>query len=404
MPQYTYIAKQDDGRTRRGVVDASTEDAAHGILKEQGLVLMSLSERKQSLLGRSFHLFKPVKKDELVAFSRELAVMAHSNLPLTQAFGILQAQTANKHLKVVSSSISDDIASGMRLSQALGKHPEVFSQFFVHMIQAGEVSGKLAEVLEYLATEEERDYATSQNIKGAMIYPLFVIGALIVVGIIMSVFVIPQLLTIVTEAAGTGITLPLPTRMLMGATSFIHAAWPYIIGFMFIAVVVFVMLFRTVSGRAFFDRALLSVPVFGQLFSQLIIIRFTQSLATLLKGGVALPQAIEITAGVVGNAFFEQLLLETKKEVEDGRPLTSVFARSRFVPPMVTEMLTVGETTGSIDTILDELSGFYRRETENGVARLVHTIEPAIIVVLGIGVGLIVAAVLLPLYTTVTQI
>lgn len=402
--QYSYIAKRDDGRTTRGVIDAQTEDAAHETLKEQGLVLVSLTERTPSFLGRPFHLFKPVKKDELVAYSRELAVMARSNLPLTQSFAILQEQTANKHLKVVSSAIADDIAAGMRLSQALAKHPEVFSTFFVQMIHAGEASGKLAEVLEYLATEEERDYATSQNIRGAMIYPLFVIGGLIVVGVIMSVFVIPRLLTIITEAAGAGVTLPLPTRMLIAVTSFIQTAWPYLVAGVLVAVVTGVLLLRTAFGRAAFDRFVFRIPIFGKLISQLVLIRFTQSLSTLLKGGVALPQALEITADVVGNGLYQKLLRESKKEVEDGRPLTSVFVKRRFVPPMVTEMLTVGETTGSIDTILDELSTFYRRETEQGISQLVHMIEPAIIVVLGVGVGLIVAAVLLPLYSTVTQL
>lgn len=404
MPQFTYTAKRDDGRTVTGIVEAACEKAAQNLVEEKGLVLLSLNEYKISFFARPFSILKPVKRDEMVAFSRELAVMVGSNIPLVQALNILQKQTANKHLKIVSSSLADDVNGGARLSQAMAKHKEVFSKFFISMVYAGEESGKLDEVLEYLADEQERDYETTQKIRGAMIYPLFVVGGLIAIGILMSVFVLPRMLQIVSETVTAGVILPLPTRILIFITNFLQNAWPYISFVLVLFVVLSAVAGRTQMGRTFISRIILRIPIFGDLIGKVILVRFSQSLSTLLKGGVPLTQALGITADVVGNEVYSRILLESVKEVEDGRPLTSVFAKKKIVPSMVVEMLTVGETSGSINDVLDELSTFYRREVEDGIESLVRIIEPVIIVVLGLGVGMMVAAVLLPLYSTITQL
>jgi type II secretory pathway component PulF len=274
--------------------------------------------------------------------------------------------------------------------------PGVFTNFTVNMIRSGETSGRLSEVLEYLADQEEKDYDLRSKIRGAMLYPAFVISGMAVLGFVMMTFIVPKLTGVLKES---GAVLPLPTRILIAVSGFFANFWWLILIMAIGAAFGIRFALKTEQGRLVWDKLKLRLPIFGNLFRLIYIVRFTRSLETLLAGGVDMVTALNAVAEVVSNAVYRQLILETRKEVSDGNSIVTVFSGHPEVPPMLTQMLSVGEETGKLRVILTRLSSFYGREIENTVAALVTLIEPMIMVVMGIGVGIMVAAVILPMYS-----
>jgi len=282
----------------------------------------------------------------------------------------------------------------------MGKYPKVFSNFFVSMIKSGETSGKLDEVLEYLADQEEKDYDLVSKIKGAMIYPIFIMSGLVIVGIAMMIFVIPQLTSMLTAS---GSELPLSTKLLIGTSDLMRNYWwALLISVIGIGLGVKYGI-STPVGKKFIDNLKIKLPVFGNLFKKIYLVRFTQSLATLVVGGVALTDALKIVSEVVGNQAYKDLIDQTIKEVEDGNSVAVVFLQSDIMPKMVSNMLAIGEKTGRLDNILDKVSGFYTREIENMVANMTHLLEPFIMVLIGVAVGGMVASIILPMYNLANQ-
>ncbi len=399
MSTFHYKARQPDGVILEGDVEAPTLGAAQSILLEKDILVLELTEQKLSFLQTEIAV-RPIKRQEIVVFSRQLAVMASASLPLVQALRILEQQITNKYLKRVVVSLSNDVSAGAKLSQALSKYHSLFGNFYVAMVKSGEASGKMDDVLGYLADEEEKDYDLSNKIRGAMIYPAFVLSGLVVVGFILMIFVIPKLTEIVK---GLGGQLPWTTRALIATSDFfVHWWWLVLFGGLGLVVGTF-WYTRKESGHFFLDYLKLRLPVFGPLFQKMSLIRFARSLSTLIQGGITLTQGLRITADVVGNDLYRELILETVREVEDGRSIASVFAKSSLIPAMVSSMMIVGEQTGKLDTILNKLADFYGREVDNMVRNMSSLIEPFIIVILGVAVGGVVAAVILPIYNLSTQ-
>ena len=395
VSDFSYKARTTDNATVTGLVQAASEELAAESLRERGLTIIYLREISTNALGKSLEFFQRISVRDTVVFSRQLAVLVSANVPLVQSLRILITQTPNKHLKVVVSEIADEVEGGTKLSVALAKHRRVFDPFYVNIIRSGETSGKLDEVLEYLASQLEKDYDLTSRIRGAMIYPVFILGGLVVVGILMMTMVLPKILTIIQE---TGAPLPLTTKILIGTSWFLQNYWVLLIlGLVGVGAGIFFLL-RTPGGRKAWDTAKLRVPIFGKLFQRIALVRFSRSLHTLIVGGVNLPQALAITADVVNNAVYRDVILETIREVEDGNPIATVFLRSPAVPFMVAQMLNVGEKTGRLDHVLEKLTDFYTREIDNVVRNLVSLIEPLVIGMMGIAVGLMVAAVIMPLY------
>lgn len=395
MPYYRYKATNADNQTVEGMIQAASTEVAADILSDQNLTILSLAEEKIGFRERSLKFLNRIKIKDLVIFSRQLSVIVSATIPLVQGLRILVTQTESPMLKTVISEVADDVEGGAKLSAALSRHPEAFSDFFINIIKSGETSGKLDEVLNYLADQQEKDYDLSSKIRGAMIYPAFIIGGLIVVGTLMMVFVVPQLTSVLTE---TGVALPLSTRILIGLSNFFAGFWWLIFivvtaGFAGLRAII-----KTPKGKMYWDTFTLRLPIFGPLFQKIILVRFSRSLYTLLTGGVSLTKSLEITADVVGNAVFRQLILQTVTEVEDGNSIATVFLRSRHVPVMVSQMLNLGEKTGRIDDILEKLGDFYGREVNNMVTNLVILMEPLIMVLMGVAVGGLVSAIILPMY------
>ncbi|MBI4276329.1 type II secretion system F family protein, partial [Candidatus Uhrbacteria bacterium] len=366
------------------------------ILRERGWGILSIAvAKKRAGLQMEIGFLTRVGTKDLVIFSRQLAVMMTAQVPIVQALRTVIDQTSNVTLRAAVSAIGDDVEAGAPLSQALAQHPKIFPNFFVNMIRSGESAGKLDDVLEYLASQQEKDYDLVTKVRGAMIYPIFILGGLIVVAIVMMIFVIPKLTSILIEAKAQ---LPITTRMLIATSNFFVDYWWVIILLVVAGVMTVQVAIRNPKGRYWWDWLKLRIPIFGKLLQEITLVRFLRSLGTLLKGGVPLPKGMEIVRDIVGNAVYQQLLDFSIKEVRDGHSMASVFKGQAFIPTMVPQMFTVGERTGTLDKVLETLANFYTREVDNKVTNLVSLIEPLVIVVMGIGVGIMVTAILLPIY------
>lgn len=401
MAIFKYKALDVDKKERKGLIEAINEEAAAGTLKEKGLSIISI-KRKSERKGKAKFLtiLNRVKLKDLVIFSRQFAVMISANVALVQSLRILVEQTENITLKMIVSEIADEVDSGLRLSDALAKRPKIFSNFYINVIKSGETSGKLDEILNYLADEMEKDYDMMSKIKGAMIYPVFVLLSLGIVGVIMMVFVVPKLTGILTE---TGAELPMATKILIGTSDIMSNYWWLLLIILVGIIIGFKFYIGTPLGRRQFDFLKLKIPIFGKLLQRIYLVRFTRSMNTLIVGGVPIIKSLEIAAEVVGNQTYKDLIKETSKAVEDGDSISSVFIDSKEIPKMVSQMMSIGEKTGKLDIILGRITDFYSREISNIVANLMTLMEPLIMAVMGVAVGIMVAAIILPMYNMASQ-
>jgi type IV pilus assembly protein PilC len=400
MPTYSYKAIDSHGMSVQGMINAFNDRAAMERLDERGFKSIKLRDKTDSLQLKIMTLIMPVGVKDLVVFSRQFSVMISANLALVQALKICADQTENATLKAVIFELAYEVDGGSSLSAAMLKRPKVFTPFFTNVIRSGETSGRLDEVLAYLADEMEKDYDMSSKIRGAMIYPAFVLSMLFVVGIIMMVVIVPKLTNIMSE---TGAQLPASTKAIIAISDFlVHFWWTlaFIFGGIFIGMK---SMLRTEKGRRLFDLAKLRLPVFGKLFQLIYIVRFTRSLSTLITGGVAIARSLDVIADIVGNQVFRDLIVESKKTVEEGGSLSKPFLTSDEIPKMVPQMIIVGEKTGKLDLVLKRITEFYSREIAAFLANVMTLMEPLIMIIMGVGVGLMVAAVLMPMYNMASQ-
>ncbi|MDP3986311.1 MAG: type II secretion system F family protein [Candidatus Veblenbacteria bacterium] len=402
MPLFDYRAKDLQGQTIEGVAEAPSEQAALDELAERNLTPFFLQERaSRSVFQVSLKFFNRIRTRDLVVFSRQLAVMVSATVPLVQSLRILTKQTQSENLKIIVSEVADEVEGGAKLSAALSRYPDVFSSFYVNMVRAGETSGRLDETLNYLADEAEKNYDLMSKIKGAMTYPAFILVGLTVVGFIMMTFVVPKLTTILQE---TNTKLPASTRLLIATSGFFERFW-WLIIILLIALAVGVRYAtRRGPGRLLWHRLQLRLPIFGKILQRIYLVRFTRSLASLMLGGVPLTRGLEVVAGVVGNEVYRDLITRTIHEVEEGNSISTLFLESSAMPSMVSQMLVVGEKTGRLEEIMNRLANFYSREVENMVQGLVTLIEPIIMVVLGLAVGVMVSAIILPIYQSIGNV
>ena len=394
---FRYEALDNQGAKTTGLVEADNSQAADSLLKDNGLILVSL-EVANIKKGLSLSFLERISMKDIVIFARQFSIMISAGVPMVQSLRILVNQTENKKFKKVIGEIGDEVEGGAALSDSLSKRPKIFSNFFVSVVRSGERSGKLDDVLDYLADEISKDYDMEAKIKGAMIYPTVVIIGMVIIGIVMMVFVLPKMMDILTE---TGTTLPLPTRILIGASNFIIHYW-WIVVMIIVGIIMGIRaILRTPSGRYAWDSITLHLPIFGKLFQKILLVRFCRSMNTLLLGGVSIENSLAIAGDVVSNKVYQKLVQQTIKEVEDGNSISTIFLDSPLVPKMVSHMMQVGEGTGKLDAVFTKISEFYNREIDNALANIMSLMEPLIMIILGIGVGVMVAAVIMPMYTMV---
>ncbi len=396
MALFEYQAKNIDGQTIRGMVEAVSREGAVEILTDRSLTPIYINERRVSRFGWLTAVqIARIKAKDLVIFSRQLAVMASATLPIVQSLHILEKQTANPKLKVIVSEIADDVEAGAKLSAALAKYPEVFSSFYINMITSGETSGKIDEVLNYLADEQEKNYDLISRVRGAMIYPAFILGGLVIVAGVMMVYVVPKLTAILQEA---GTDLPASTKILIAVSSFMANFWWLLLILIAGAFILGRLYTRTRRGKHLWHMIQLKLPIVGTIYKHIYLVRFTRSMYTLIVGGVPLTRSLEIVASVVGNAVYENIIRRTIKEVEDGNSIATIFNKSPAVPMMIPQMMIVGEKTGRLEEVFKRLSDFYTHEVNSLVGNLVTLLEPIIMLIMGVGVGFIVASILMPMY------
>ena len=401
MPIFRYSALKNSGNLKHGLIVAISENDAVSRLKRREFNVKKIVDVSNSLESKFLKLIAPINQKDLVIFTRQFSVMISSNVPVVESLMVLIEQTKNISLRSMISEIAFEVNGGSFLSDAFAKRPKTFSDFFINIIRSGETSGKLDEVLNYLADEMEKAYDISAKIKGAMIYPIFVVVGLIAVGVILMVYVIPNLTEILTE---TGAELPLSTRIVIATSNFLKDYLVIVLAF--VVALVFAVRFygRTLYGRRTLDIIKLKMPIFGKLFQYIYLMRFARSLATLLKGGVTITRSLEIVAEVVNNMIYKELILKTLESINDGNPFAEVFEKSdKYMPKMVPHMIAVGERTGKIEMVLEKINDFYSRESTNMLDNLSKLMEPIIMVIMGIGVGIMVAAVLLPMYNLASQ-
>ena len=311
------------------------------------------------------------------------------------ALQALAEQQTSFYFAGIISDLSNDVEAGTIFSKALAKYPQVFSPFFINLIKSGEVSGNLENSLNYLADYLEKQYYLQNKVRNALIYPGFIFLGFIVVAVLMLVMVIPNLTSILEQS---GIDLPLSTRIIIGLSNILRR-WGWLILLILIAAGFFLWRFiRTPQGRRFFDELKIKLPVFGAVFKKIYLARFADNLSTLIKGGLPILQALQVSAEVIGNVVFEELVLEAKEEVRIGNPMSQTFEKRKEIPPMVTQMIYTGERTGQLEMVLQKMASFYVREVDSVIATISSLIEPFLIVFLGIGVAILLTAVLMPIY------
>ncbi len=398
MPSFKYRVRLADGSVQSGLVEAENRDAASLALQERGYDVMLLETASAFSAGQGggMGFLNRINKKELVIVARTLSVMVSASVPLVDAVRNIARQTENPRLRGLLAQVASDVESGGKLSDALDIYGKVFGDFFINMIRSGETSGQLAGVLEYLADQMEKDYDLNAKVKGAMIYPAFIMSGLFVVAFIMMSFVIPKLTAILEEA---DVALPLSTRILITVSGAFENYWWLILIFMAVIAGVIRSWLSTPGGRYLWDLMKMRIPIFGGLLQRIYVVRFARSLSTLNKGGVDMVSSLEIVAGVMGNAAWKHLVFLTIQELNEGNSIVTAMMREKYVPSMMIQMLGVGEDTGRIQEVLERLSSFFTREIDNTVANLVSLIEPAVMILLGVGVGVMVSAILLPLYS-----
>lgn len=403
MPSFNFhILDKSTNQEQTGIVEADSEIQASETLTSRGFLIISLQEITHRQLGFSLStLLSHVSIKDVVVFSRQFAVMISASVPVVEALKVIAAQSEKGKLKQIIAEISDEVNNGETLSGSFAKRPKLFSNFYISVVKSGEQSGKLDEALNYIADEMEKDYDMNSKIKSAMIYPTFVVVMMVAIGFLMMIFVVPKLTSIIAEAGGE---LPTPTRVLIAISKFLTHYWWIVIGSFVAFIVGFRMYLKSKSGRRQFDYIILHMPVFGPLLRMIYLVRFTRSMNTLIIGGVNISSSLKVAGEVVNNTYYQDLISQTIVEVQGGNSICTVFMKSKEIPSMVSQMMMVGEKTGKLDVVLERITTFYNREITTLLAGLMSLIEPALMVIMGLGVGVMVAAILLPMYNVVSQI
>lgn len=402
--EYSYTAKNSFGGTVSGTLEAKDEHFLASVLSVRGLALIN-AKPKQAGGKKKFNVnfsFGGVPIVQKIFFLQNLQVMVRTGFSLGHALDTLAQQTEHKLFKRIILELSHDVESGTPLSTALAKHPKVFPELFVNMVAAGEVSGKLDDVLLRLTNQIKKDHQLVSKVKGALTYPVIVIVAMIVLGTAMMVFVIPKLLTVFDQSGGT---LPLPTRVLI----FISNFFQHYIVFIVIGAIILGFTFRwyihTPNGRMLWHRLLLNTPILGPIIKKINLARFTRNLSSLLKTDIPIVQTFQIIAKTIGNVVFRASLDKTAEELKKGSSIAKVLMSTpKLYPPVVSQMIAVGEESGTLDTISEEIAKFYEEDVDQIMSNLTSILEPILILLLGGGVGGIVVAVILPIYSLTDQI
>src|ERR1035437_2897923 len=392
-----YTTVDDKGQSSGGSIDAVNVDAAIAGLQRRGLVITAIhsADEKKSILSMNLTFFDRVSNKDIVILSRQLSTLFEAQVSALRIFRLLSNEAENKVLGLKLGIIADDLQSGSSISQAMSKHPKVFNDFYVSMIKAGEESGKLDETFSFLADYMDRTYELVTKAKSALIYPAFVIVTFVTVMILMMTLVIPKIAAILIES---GQDIPSYTKVVLGISNFFVNYGFFVLGGLVVLGFFFVRYVRTPAGKQSFDEFKLSLPLFGNLFRKLYLSRLADNMNTMLISGIPMVRALELTSSVIDNVVYKQIIADSLEAVKGGKQVSEALSNNREIPGIMIQMMKVGEETGELGSILKTLAKFYSREVMTAVDNLVDMIEPAMIVLLGLGVAILLASVLVPIY------
>jgi len=395
---YAYKALTSAGEIKEGTIDSITVDSAISALQKQSLIISWIKpvEEKKDIFSFEFNFFSGVSNKDIVILSRQMATLFDAQVSALRIFRLIGGQVENLTLRKTLTQVADDLQGGMSISASLARHPKIFTDFYVNMVRAGEESGKLDETFNYLADYLDRTYEVTAKAKNALVYPSFVIATFIGVMILMLTVIIPKIALMIKDS---GQEIPLYTKIVLGFSDFFVHYGIYLA----VAVVIFAFLVfkysQTEEGARFVGRLKLEVPYLGDLYQKLYLSRIADNMNTMVLSGIPMLRALEITSSVVDNEIYKGILDSSLNAVKGGMSLSNSFSQyPEQIPGIMVQMIKVGEETGELGNILKTLAKFYQREVTNAVDTLVGLIEPIMIVSLGLGVGILLASVLMPIY------
>ncbi|HVQ44048.1 MAG TPA: type II secretion system F family protein [Candidatus Saccharimonadia bacterium] len=401
MGQFSYSARDKSGAITKGSVFAADRPAATASLVEKGLTPILVKEAAgekgpglKGLLTGGLSLGKGVRLQDKVVFSRQFATMINAGVPIVQSLNILREQTESQKLKKTVAEVSKQVEGGSTLASALAVHPEVFNPIYVNMVKAGETGGILDQVLDRLATQQEKDAEVVSKVRSAMIYPAVITTATVSAFFFLMTVIVPKLSSIFEDA---GAQLPIYTKIMLAISHFLVNDWYFVIGGFVAAVVLFIRWRKTPGGKRTIDRLILKAPIFGPIIVKVNIARFSRTFGSLMASGISVLDAINATKTALGNSVYQDELAEVAQKVKNGRPMSEHIRASKNFPAIVGQMLSVGEETGQLDSILLKLAEFYEKEVDTVVSGITSIIEPILIIVLGGMVGFIVISVFGPI-------
>jgi len=400
MSFYSYKAKADDGKMVKGLVEAPNTAAASKVLHDKKLFVVQLSEKKEQAGVSLQKISKRVPFNDIVNFTRQMSTMIVAGLSLPESLNIIRGQTKNTIFSAAINEIEHHITSGGNFADALSKYPNFFSPVYIALVRAGESSGQLDKVMVRLAETMEQQREFRSKVRGAMIYPIIILTGMGIVIMIMMTVVVPKLTELYQDF---GVDLPFTTQLLISVSSFFVVAWWAIILIVIGISYIFVRWKKTKKGEEIIDSVFLKIPLFGELQKKVILVEFTKTLSMLITSGIRLLDALDILKNALGNVHFRNAIVDISRKVERGFPLGETFAQYEVFPPIVSQMMRVGEETGKLDDTLNKLSDYFQSESEHLVKGLTTAIEPIIMVFLGVGVGFIVISVITPIYSLTNQ-
>jgi len=399
MPVFVYSARPAaGGEIQSGELDLSTKDDVLRYLNRQKMIPVSVREKPTAL---NITIGTGIKTRDIVIFTRQFATMINAGLPLVQSLDILSEQSENEHLKKIVQEVLYDVESGNTLADAMSKHPKVFTDLYVNMVAAGEAGGILDTILLRLATFLEKNDALVRKVKGAMVYPAVIVFVAVAAVAVLLIFVIPTFEMMFSSA---GIQLPLPTRIVIALSDFLQGYWWGVIAAVIASGFIIRAIYQTEDGELAIDRLLLASPVIGNLLRKTAVARFTRTLGTLVSSGVAILDGLEITAKTAGNRVIHDAVMGSRASIAGGETISGPLKESGAFPPMVVQMINVGEQTGGLDDMLDKIADFYDDEVDTAVAALLSVLEPIMIIFLGVVVGGMIVAMYLPIFDMINAI
>ncbi len=395
--RFTFKAKDQNGAVREGIIEAISEQNAIEVLQKNNLIPVFIEQEKRmpQIIKDLKRVWEGAAQKELVIFFRQLATLIEAKVPITQSLAAIEEQTGNRYMKIIIKEISEDVQEGMPLSESLAKHADIFPPLIFNIIKAGEISGNLQRSIVFVADSIEKNYQLTSKIRSALLYPAFVVMVAFIIGFIVVTVILPKLTGIIKDM---GVVVPWYTKVIMWIGDFMSNFWWAVLIVIFGLIGGFVYYIKTETGKREWDQLELKLPILGNLMKAIYLARFSDNLSLMIIAGIPIVRALNVVSEVVGNGVYQAVILRSADEVKTGGHISTILAKSPEMPPIVSQMVRIGEETGKLGEVLKSVTKFYEQEVEKISRNLTAMIEPIMIVILGLGVAILVFAILLPIY------